>query len=149
MKLNHKLTEEEIFNLLKKQLEKSYAKYSEFFVSSILETKNDDSYNYYFGNNIENASYGLTICAERNVICNFLSNKLANEEIINLYLLATNKSNNYNQIILPCGACLQFIKEFFKENNCIFCYSINMDRKIFKINDLLPQAFLLNKKKEK
>ncbi|MBR4486873.1 cytidine deaminase [bacterium] len=149
MILNHKLTEEEVFVLLKKQLEKSYAKYSNFFVASILETQKEDEYQYYFGNNIENASYGLTICAERNVICNFLSNKFPNEEILNLYLLATNKNSSYEQIILPCGACLQFIQEFFKENNHIFCYSINMDRKIFKINDLLPQSFELNKKKEK
>jgi homotetrameric cytidine deaminase len=90
----------------------------------------------------------LGICAERNAICNFYSNKDDDETILNLYLLASNISKTYKDIIFPCGACLQFIQEFFKENNNIICYSINKDKSVFRINDLLPNAFLLNKKKE-
>ena len=148
MKLKVRLNEDEIFSYLKKHLFNSYAKYSNFYVCCILETKTNDAYKYYFGNNVENASFGLTICAERNAICNFYSNKDADETILNLYLLASNISKTYKDIIFPCGACLQFIQEFFKENNNIICYSINKDKSVFRINDLLPNAFLLNKKKE-
>ena len=148
MKLKIRLNEDEIFSYLKKHLFNSHAKYSNFYVCCILETKTNDAYNYYFGNNVENASFGLTICAERSAICNFISNKDADETILNLYILASNISKTYKDIIFPCGACLQFIQEFFKENNNIICYSINKDKSVFRINDLLPNAFLLNKKKE-
>ncbi len=138
---NKQLNSDEIFLLLKKQLNKSYAPYSSFYVASILETKINDKYKYYFGNNIENLSFSLTICAERNVICNYLSNKEDDEKILNLYVLANNKSNDYKEIIHPCGACLGVLNEFFNENNTISCYSIYSRRKDYKMLDLMPEAF--------
>lgn len=144
MKTKRKLNINTIYKLLKYQLQKSYAVYSNFYVSAILETKDKFNYRYYFGNNIENKSYGLTMCAERNVIFNFLSNKKKNEKILNLYILANNKSNTYKEIIYPCAACLGVINEFFKNDSNIVCFSMVKRIKSLKINQLLPFTFHLN-----
>lgn len=121
MKAKKQLSKLKIFFLLKKHLNFSYAPYSKFYVSCIIETKYNNTYSYYYGNNVENASYGLTICAERSAIFNYLSNKKINEKILNIYILATSNFN-FVDYIIPCAACLGVMSEFFNDKNNIYCY---------------------------
>lgn len=143
-----KLNKNAVFFLLKKQLEHSYSPYSRFCVSCIVETKYNNRYNYYCGNNIENVSYGLTICAERVALFNYLTNKKLNEYILNIYILASN-GKDFVDYIYPCGACLGVMNEFLREENHIYCFSMLKKWKRFVISDLLPFRFEIEKEKKK
>lgn len=143
-----KLSKNAIFFLLKRQLKQSYSPYSNFCVSCIVETKYNNKYNYYYGNNIENISYGLTICAERVGLFNYLTNKKDNECILNLYILASN-NKDFIDYIYPCGACLGVMNEFLKEKNHIYCFSIVGKWRRFIMNDLLPFGFAIRKEENK
>lgn len=94
---------------LEKLLENSYAPYSNMHFACIVETKNG---NFYEGVNIENASYGGTICAERNAINNAITH--GEIEFKALYLMT-----NSDEICYPCNICKQTFLEFF-DNNVIF-----------------------------
>ena len=91
---------------LEKLLENSYAPYSNMHFACIVETKNG---NFYEGVNIENASYGATICAERNAINNAVSH--GEREFRALYLMTSS-----NDICYPCNLCKQTFLEFFDKD---------------------------------
>ncbi len=91
---------------LEKLLENSYAPYSNMHFACIVETKNG---NFYEGVNIENASYGATVCAERNAIFNAVSH--GEKEFKTLYLMTSS-----DDICYPCNLCKQVFLEFFDEN---------------------------------
>ena len=91
---------------LEKLLENSYAPYSNMHFACIVETKNG---NFYEGVNIENASYGATICAERNAINNAISHGEC--EFKALYLMTSS-----DEICYPCNLCKQTFLEFFDKN---------------------------------
>lgn len=91
---------------LEKLLENSYAPYSHMNFACIVETKDG---NFYEGVNIENASYGATVCAERNAIFNAVSH--GEKEFKTLYLMTSS-----DEICYPCNLCKQVFLEFFDEN---------------------------------
>ena len=68
---------------LKELLNNSYAVYSNYKVSCILETKDN---NYFYGVNVENASYGATICAERSAIVSAISKGYQKGDFKELYI---------------------------------------------------------------
>lgn len=80
----------------------AYAPYSNFQVGASLLTSEG---NIYSACNVENASYGLTVCAERNAIAQMIA---AGERKIQAVLII----GGNNQLCPPCGACLQTIREF-------------------------------------
>ena len=92
-----------------KLLDNSYAPYSKMHFACIVETKNG---NFYEGVNVENASFGGTICAERNAINNAISH--GEREFSSLYLMTDSKD-----ICYPCNICKQSFLEFF-DNDVIF-----------------------------
>ena len=94
---------------LEKLLENSYAPYSNMHFACIVETK---SGNFYEGVNVENASDGGTICAERNAINNAVSH--GEKEFVALYLMTSS-----DEICYPCNICKQTFLEFFN-NDVIF-----------------------------
>ena len=94
---------------LEKLLDNSYAPYSNMHFACIVETKNG---NFYEGVNIENASYGATICAERNAINNAVSH--GEREFRALYLMTSS-----DELCYPCNICKQTFLEFF-DNDVIF-----------------------------
>jgi len=91
---------------LEELLNNSYAPYSKMHFACIVETKNG---NFYEGVNVENASYGATICAERNAINNAISH--GEKEFKALYLMASS-----DNICYPCNLCKQVFLEFFDKN---------------------------------
>ncbi|MEO1254655.1 MAG: cytidine deaminase [Bacteroidota bacterium] len=111
---------------------KAYAPYSQFKVGCAIVTKTG---NVYVGCNVENASYGLTVCAERNAIANAIS-KEGNIEIETVIIFTPTQS-----ITTPCGACRQVISEFGNPEVYSYCNVENMN--LGKIKDLLPSAFNL------
>jgi len=94
---------------LEKLLDNSYAPYSNMHFACIVETKNG---NFYEGVNVENASFGGTICAERNAINNAVSH--GERKFSALYLMTSS-----DEICYPCNICKQTFLEFF-DNDVVF-----------------------------
>ena len=85
-------------------LERAYAPYSKFHVGAAILT---ESGNLYTGCNVENASYGLTNCAERTAIFNAVAAEGASMKVRAVAVL-----NSQTMPCSPCGACRQVIFEF-------------------------------------
>ncbi|MBR3627346.1 MAG: cytidine deaminase [Elusimicrobia bacterium] len=107
----------------------SYSPYSEFKVGAAVLCENNKVF---CGTNVENVSYGLSICAERTAIFTAISNGCKNIKAVAIY----SKKGN----VTPCGACRQVILEFSKTADII--YNTDEDKfKIVKISSLLPNSF--------
>jgi cytidine deaminase len=120
----------EALNYLKTIVKKAYTPYSNFKVAAIVE---DSEGNFTFGVNVENASYGLTSCAERNAMFSFIANGYKTP--VNLYLYTETED-----FTPPCGACRQVLVEFATKLN-IVVFNKNGDYKTFTVDELLPEAF--------
>ena len=114
-----------------KAMENSYAPISNLTVGAAILTK---SQKVYLGVNIENASYGATICAERVAIGNAIA--AGEKEFLSLAVV----SNSQN-IITPCGICRQVLSEFFCPGSEIICGNSVGEFTIFTMETLLPHAF--------
>jgi cytidine deaminase len=124
-----------IFQELNKIINNAYAPYSKFKVAAIVETNKGN----FQGVNIENASYGNTICAERVAINNAISHGA--KQFKTLYLLSSSTRSD----ITPCGSCLQVMNEFFKPNSKIIVFNKLGKYKTYTLAQLLPTPFLLKK----
>ncbi len=113
---------------------KAYAPYSNFKVGCALLTK---SGNIYAGCNIENASYGLTVCAERNAI----AQAVIEEGEIKIQTLVVYTPTP--KPTPPCGACRQVIHEFGNPKIHSVCDSEKTTT--HQLSELLPNAFDLDK----
>ena len=114
---------------------KAHAPYSKFNVGSAL-LLNDGSI--LTGCNVENASYGLTICAERNAI--FAAVAQGHKKFKAIAIVASGTAIPY-----PCGACRQVLAEFGKSNMPVFIASIKNLKHFEKttLGKLLPKSFSL------
>ena len=115
-------------------IKNSYSPYSNFKVASSVITKDN---RFFGGVNVENASYGLTMCAERTAIFNAISNGIKKENIDYLILVSDSK-----QKLFPCGACLQVLSEFLDEDTDIIIQN-NNNINVYKLKNLLPFSFKL------
>ena len=127
---NYKI--DEIIELAKKARELSYSPYSNFKVGAVVITKDG----YYLGSNIENASYPLSMCAERNALYNAYMHECKKDDLLALAVIADTE-----EVCSPCGACRQVISELFPKDAPI--YLANLKGKLLKTNieELLPLAF--------
>jgi cytidine deaminase len=108
----------------------SLAPFSNFLVGAALQTKAGKVYT---GCNVESASYGLTVCAERVAIWKALSE--GEREFTDLVVVADTES-----LTPPCGTCRQIIWEFAKHAK-ITLANLRGQREEVSIKDLLPRAF--------
>ncbi len=106
----------------------AYAPYSGFLVGAAVC---GGSGNIYSGGNIENASYGLTLCAERSAIAQAISQ---GEKRILAVAIAGGKTP-----CPPCGMCRQVLAEFGDDNLLVILGK--SDRQVCSLGLLLPQAF--------
>ncbi len=123
-------TKEKMLKLAKEAIENAYVPYSNFPLAVSLLTSDGQIFT---GVNIENASYGLTNCAERTAIFKAVSEGYRDFKALLLY-------GGESKIITPCGACRQVINEFGSDIEVIM---VNKDGKEFskKSSELLPGAF--------
>lgn len=113
---------------------RAYAPYSHFHVGAALLTNDGEIVT---GCNVENASYGLTTCAERTAISRAVAeHKLG---VNNSAIRAIAVTNLEGHSCTPCGACRQIIFEFGAE--CIVLFRTNGERRQLSINELLPEGF--------
>lgn len=122
--------EKEMIDLCEQMLARSYCPYSKFAVASVLVA---ESGKIFTGCNVENASYGLCICAERTAAVKAVSEGFRKFRYCFVLTRSVNK-------VAPCGACRQFLAEFGLD---LTLYLVGSDRKYIKcqLRDLLPNAF--------
>jgi cytidine deaminase len=108
--------------------ERAHAPYSHFAVGAALLAK---SGRIYTGCNVENASYGLSVCAERVAVFKAVSEGECEFEAI---AVVTEKG------VTPCGACRQVLMEFGEDMQVIVADEAGGSR-IFALRELLPEAF--------
>lgn len=125
------MTNEELIEKSKEAMILARAKYSNFRVGAALLT---DDNKLYLGANIENASYGLTICAERTAAFNAVLNKETKFKTIAI-------SSDADDFIPPCGACRQVLAELCGKDLDVIMTNKKGDSKTVKISELLPLAF--------
>lgn len=92
---------------------------------------------YYSGCNIENASYGGTVCAERVAIWKAYSENKKNDTTIQAVFVASDESSPWP----PCGFCRQIIAEFGTPETEVTLVNLNGTEVNYKFKDLLPEAF--------
>ena len=114
-------------------LANSYAIYSNFRVSAIVVTRDDKCYS---GVNIENASYGATVCAERVAIFKAVSNGYRKGDFKALYVMVDS-----DKISSCCFLCRQVIVEFFDLDCPVTLYNKFGEKKVLKVSDLCPYPF--------
>lgn len=123
--------EQELFALAKEARENAYAPYSDFKVGAALL---GESGTVYLGCNVENASFGLTVCAERVALFKAVSEGERVFKAIAIYA--------GSKLVPPCGACLQVMAEFGDLDILLFDSKGSYVK--WRISELLPQAFRLN-----
>lgn len=108
----------------------SYSPYSNFKVSSVVYTEDGEIYT---GVNIENASYPVSICAERVAISKAISK--GNFKIKFLIIVGD------AEYTMPCGICKQFMSEFLTKDSKIVIAKNEEEYKVYSMEDLLPYSF--------
>ncbi len=112
----------------------AWAPYSRFQVGAAVLTADG---RIFVGCNVENASYGLTICAERVAICTAIAQGCSSFTAICVSLTG---------IPVPCGACRQFLVEFNPEMLVLLDdvdHTADMPPELVRLSELLPRAFRL------
>ena len=110
--------------------QKAVAPFSTFRVGAALETENGKVYT---GCNIESASYGLTVCAERVAIWKALSE--GERHFKRLAIVADTET-----LTPPCGTCRQIIWEFCRDATIVLA-NLHGESEIMSVGELLPRAF--------
>jgi cytidine deaminase len=127
------LSEESLQQLMetaKSARRRSIAPFSNFLVGAAVKTAEGKVYT---GCNVESASYGLTVCAERVAIWKALSE--GERQFVELAIVADTES-----LTPPCGTCRQIIWEFAK-NATIVLGNLRGETQVVSIRELLPRAF--------
>jgi cytidine deaminase len=112
----------------------AYAPYSKFRVGAVVLGEKG----VYAGTNVENASYGLCLCAERSALSAAVAARDLSIRAIAVACIDANPSSPLNHF-MPCGACRQWISELAPDALVL----IDGFSKSFSIEDLLPDAFRL------
>jgi len=113
--------------------EKAYAPYSNFKVGAALLSKSGTIYS---GVNVENSSFGATICAERNALFNAVTNGDLEFDAIVI------ASNLNGKAVYPCGMCRQVLSDFSKEMNVIIVNSETEEIEAeVTLSKLFPNSF--------
>jgi cytidine deaminase len=121
----------ELIEKAKKARESAYAPYSKFKVGTALLAKSGKVYT---GANVENATFGLTVCAERVALFKAITN--GEKSFVKLAVVA-----DKDEPITPCGACRQVLSEFASDLK-IICANLKGKTEKYSLRKLLPEAFV-------
>lgn len=124
------MTNTELFSAAVEAAENSYSKYSGFRVGAALLTADGRIFK---GCNIENASYSVTMCAERTALFKAVSEGVTEFRAI---AVAGSSDGDFSKPCTPCGACLQALSEFCGDD-----FVIILSNGWFRLADFLPLRF--------
>lgn len=111
---------------------KAYTPYSHFPVGACIRTESGELFS---GCNIENASFGLSLCAEGSAIANMITAQ-GKQTITDILVIADS-----DEPCTPCGACRQRLMEFANEHTNIYLYNLKGEHEDTKLTKLLPGHF--------
>lgn len=114
-------------------MEFAYSPYSTKKIGASILLSNGKIYS---GCNIENASYGGTVCAERVAIWKAFSENKPDIKIVEVFV-----ASDEDQPWPPCGFCLQVMSEFSLPETKITLINLKNTERVFKFKDLFPEAF--------
>ncbi len=118
---------------LEQLLKNSYSPYSKFKVAAILVAKDEKEF---LGVNVENASYGAAICAERSAFVSAISHGYKPHDFEALYIMVDSP-----KISTCCFLCRQVITEFMEKNKKVICMNNSGEKKEFLVEELCPYPF--------
>ncbi len=111
--------------------EKSYAPYSGFRVGAAVETEDGSVYT---GANIENISFGATVCAEQTAVFGAVLDGYRKLRKIAV-------AADTERPVMPCGICRQVLSEFCSSDALIICCSRYGDMNVYTLEQLMPFSF--------
>ena len=120
----------------KNALQNAYAPYSAFRVAAALECADGSIFT---GVNIENASYGATLCAERSAFATAITQ--GKRDFVRILIIG-GKGGEITDFCPPCGICRQVMGEFCKKEFEIILYD-GKDYRTYTLAQLLPEGFTL------
>ncbi|WP_240432413.1 cytidine deaminase [Rubrobacter indicoceani] len=121
----------EVMRVAREAAGRAYAPYSDFHVGAAVLTTGGKVYG---GSNVENASYGLAICAERNAATTMAGTDPQDRKI---RLVAIHSPDTAP--CFPCGACRQFLREFDCEE--VVVEGANGELLSYPFKEMLPNSF--------
>jgi cytidine deaminase len=133
--LAHGINIEGLFAEAAKALERAYAPYSRFRVGAALLTESGEIIT---GANVENSSYGLTICAERSAVVRAVAQ---GESQFVAIAIAGDVDRAHR--VAPCGACLQVLAEFDSDETLLVIFPEGNLLRVCRVAELLPVRFRL------
>jgi cytidine deaminase len=113
--------------------ERAYAPYSSFRVGSALRAENGEVF---VGCNVENASYGATICAERTAILTMVAAGQRSVESLAVFTDA-------EKLAMPCGLCRQVISEF--QRDAVLIVANPRQHRVLRFAEIFPEPFVLDR----
>ncbi len=122
--------QKELIEIAIRARENASAPYSNFKVGAALETADGKVFT---GCNIENASYGLTVCAERVAIWKAVSE--GEKDFTQIVVVA-----DTDELVTPCGACRQIIWEFCGDSP-VTLVNLKNQNETLSMRELMPRAF--------
>ena len=125
-------TLEELFRAALAARENAYAPYSGFKVGAAARLHDDTVIG---ACNVENVSYGATVCAERNVVAAAIA-RTGTAEIDDLVVVAGGK-----ELVVPCALCLQVLREFCPPELHIHLADLEGIKRTVTLGELLPVPF--------
>lgn len=132
-------TEEIVTRLFESAKAASNNAYSPYSGAKVGASVLDDNGNIYSGCNMENASYGLTQCAERNALAAAIQAGMRPGSAHTILIYATGF-----EVLAPCGACRQVISELMAKDTVIVSCQSEKDFHNWSIGELLPEPFILS-----
>ena len=123
------MVRKKLLEMAKKARENAYAPYSNFKVGAAIITEDGKVFT---GANVENASYGLSICAERVALFKAVSEGYRKFKAIAVVA-------DTDGPVSPCGACRQVLSEFGDMD--VIMANVKGDMKVMKLSELLPESF--------
>lgn len=137
------MTDLELLQQAEYAMQNAYAPYSRFTVGAALEAEDGTVF---LGCNVENASYGATICAERTALFTAVANGKRHFKRI---AVVGGENGVLSGIAPPCGICRQALSEFSKDGSLLVLMK-DGDGNVIKrpLSELLPEAFGLTGKGE-
>lgn len=115
---------------------KSHSPYSKYKIGASLLTADGSAY---AGANVENSSYGATVCAERVAIWSAVTDIKANNKKLFIDVICVVSSAE--EAWPPCGMCRQVMSEFCHKDTLIVTKGTGKKYKTYKLSDLFPESF--------
>ena len=128
------LQDEELLKAAREAAEEAYAKYSKFKVGAIVQGLKGQ----HRGVNVENASYGLSLCAERSALTAAIAAGDRDISVVAIACISVDANAPISQR-MPCGACRQWLQELAPDARIL----IDGAPRAFSVQELLPLAFTL------